>query len=137
LPDLPPELFATAATMFQRLGVVIIVPEYIGLNGQSRGQDASTHTGCAGDASDQPSLLIYIGENTDGDLLVFEDDAQRLTDRVAFRPNRVAAMDGSISHAARALSDEKFGMSAIVRGTCRCRRWLSGASLAEGGNAHA
>jgi hypothetical protein len=78
LPDVPPELFATVATMFQRLGLVIIVTEYFGLNGH-----------------------------------------------------------GSISHAARALSDEKFGMSAIARGTCRCRRWLSGASRPEGGNAHA
>ena len=63
---------AAAATMFQKLAVVLIVPENIGLNGRSRFQDASTHTDCARDASDQLSLLIYIGENTDGDLLLFE-----------------------------------------------------------------
>jgi hypothetical protein len=81
--------------MLQRLGVVIIVPEYISLNGQSRFRHASTRTDCARDALDQLSLLIYIGENTDGDLLPFDkDDAQRLTDRIAFGPNRVAAVDG-------------------------------------------
>lgn len=123
---LPPVLFSTVATMFQKLGVIITAPEYVGLNGQSRGQDASTHVDCAGDAADQLSLLIYIGEDTDGDLLLFDkDDPQRPTDRIAFRPNRVVAMDGSIPHAARAPSDGRFRMSAIVRGTYRCRQWHS------------
>jgi len=128
-PGLPPVLFATVATLFQRLGVIITAPEYVGLNGQSRGQDASTHVDCARDAGDQLSLLIYIGENTDGDLLLFDkDDPQRPTDRIAFRPNRVVAMDGSIPHAARAPSDDRFRMSAIVRGTYQCRQWHCGGS---------
>ena len=116
-PGLPPVLFSAVATMFQRLGVIITAPEYIGLNGQSRGQDGSIHIDCAHDATDQLSLLIYIGEDTDGDLLLYDkDDPQRLTDRIGFRPNRVVALDGSIPHAARAPSDDKFRMSVIVRG---------------------
>jgi hypothetical protein len=102
-PGLPPALFSAAATMFQRLGVMITNPEYIGLNGQSRGQDGSTHVDCAPDATDQLSLLIYVGENTDGDLILYDKgDPQRMLDRISFRPNRVLAMDGSIPHAARA-----------------------------------
>ncbi len=122
-PGLPPVLFSAVATMFQELGVVITAPEYIGLNGQSRGQDGSTHLDCTRDATDQLSLLIYIGENTDGDLLLYDkDDPQRLTDSISFRPNRVVALDGSIPHSARAPSDDKFRMSAIVRGVYECRR---------------
>jgi len=122
-PGLPPVLFTAVATMFQRLAVIIPTPEYVGLNGQSRGQDGGTHVDCARAAPDQLSLLIYIGEDTDGDLLLYDkDDAQRLTDRIQFRPNRVLALDGSVPHAARAPSDDKFRMSAIVRGTYECRR---------------
>jgi hypothetical protein len=121
-PGLPPILFSAVATMFQKLGVTIKAPEYIGLNGQSRGQDGSTHIDCAPDATDQLSLLIYLGENTDGDLILYDkDDRQRETERISFRPNRVVAMDGSIPHAARGPSDDKFRMSVIVRGTYQCR----------------
>ena len=120
---LPPVLFSSVATMFQRLGVMITKPEYVGLNGQSRGQDGSTHRDCAHDASEQLSLLIYVGENTDGDLILYDkDDPERIVDCVNFRPNRVLAMDGSIPHAARAPSDDKFRMSVIVRGRYECRQ---------------
>lgn len=122
-PGLPPILFSAVATMFQRLGVVITAPEYVGLNGQSRGQDGGTHVDCARDAPDQLSLLIYVGEDTDGDLLLYDkDDRERLVERIAFRPNRVVALDGSIPHAARAPSDDKFRMSVIVRGAYQWRR---------------
>jgi hypothetical protein len=122
-PGLPPVLFAAVATLFQALDVVITRPQYIGLNGQSRGQDGSTHVDCARDAPDQLSLLIYIGESTDGDLCLHDKDApERLTDRITFRPGRVVAMDGSIPHAARAPGDDRFRMSVIVRGTYECRR---------------
>ena len=125
-PGLPPVLFAAIATMFQRLGVIITSPEYIGLNGQLRGQDGSTHVDCARDAADQLSLLIYIGEDTDGDLLLYDKDhTERLTERIAFRPNRVVAFDGSIPHAACAPTDEKFRMSVIVRGGYESRRAAS------------
>jgi hypothetical protein len=68
-------------------------------------------------------LLIYIGEDTDGDLLLYDKDhPERLTERIAFRPNRVVAFDGSIPHAACAPSDEMFRMSVIVRGGYECRR---------------
>lgn len=78
---------------------------------------------CTHDASDQLSLLIYIGEDTDGDLLLYDrDDRKQLIDRIAFRPNRVVAADGSIPHAARAPSDDKCRMSVIVRGVYTCRR---------------
>jgi hypothetical protein len=126
-PGLPPVLFSAVATLFQKLGVVVTRPEYIGLNGQSRGQDGSTHVDCARDAADQLSLLIYVGENTDGDLLLYDkDDPQRLTDRITFRPNRVVAMDGSCPHAARGPSDDRFRMSVIVRGSYECRRTDAG-----------
>jgi hypothetical protein len=123
-PGLPPVLFSAVATMFQRLGVMITAPEYVGLNGQSRGQDGGTHVDCAPDAADQLSLLIYIGEDTDGDLLLYDkDDRERLIDRIAFRPNRVVVIDGSIPHAARAPSDDRFRMSVIVRGAFESRRF--------------
>jgi len=126
-PGLPPILFSAVATMFQKIGVTITAPEYVGLNGQSRGQDGSIHIDCAPDATDQLSLLIYVGENTDGDLILYDkDDRQRLTERIDFRPNRVVAMDGSIPHAARAPSDDKFRMSVIVRGTYQCRESNAG-----------
>ncbi len=122
-PALPPVLFSAVATVFQNLGIIIVAPEYIGLNGQLRGQDGSTHVDCARDATDQLSLLIYVGENTDGDLLLYDkDDPERQTGRISFRPNRVVALDGSIPHAARAPSDAKFRMSVIVRGGYECRR---------------
>jgi hypothetical protein len=122
-PGLPPVLFSTLATVFQKLGVVVTEPEYIGLNGQSRGQDASIHVDCPRDAKSQISILVYIGEDTDGDLLLYDkEDRERLMDRVGFQPNRVVALDGSIPHQARAPSDDRFRMSIIVRGTYECKK---------------
>jgi hypothetical protein len=116
-PALPPVLFSTLAALFQKLRIVLIEPAYIGLNGQSRGQDASIHVDCARDAKDQISLLAYIGEDTDGDLLLYDkDDRERMAHRVGFQPNRVVVMDGSIPHQARAPSDDRFRMSIIIRG---------------------
>ena len=127
-PGLPPMLLSAVATTFQKLDVMITTPEYVGLNGQSCGQDAARHVDCAPDAPDQLSFLIYVGENTDGDLLLFDkDDPQRMIDRIAFRPNRVVAMDGSIPHRACAPGDDKFRMSVIVRGTYECRSFNSSA----------
>jgi hypothetical protein len=121
-PGLPPVLFATLATVFQNLGVTFTDPKYIGLNGQSRGQEASIHADCARDATNQLSVLIYVGENTDGDLLMYgKDDREQVVHRVAFRPNRVVAFDGSIPHRARPPSDDRFRMSIVVRGTYECR----------------
>ena len=126
-PGLPPILFSTVATVFQKFGFIFTEPEYIGLNGQSRGQDASIHIDCAPDASDQLSLLVYVGEDTDGDLLLYDkDDRQRVVDRIAFRPNRIVILDGSTPHEAHAPSDDKFRMSVIVRGTYECRNPISG-----------
>jgi len=120
-PALPPTLFSAAAMLFRRLGVVITDVQYIGLNGQLRGQDASTHTDCALDATDLLSILIYIGEDTDGDLCLFDKDSrQTLLHRVAFRPNRIVAFDGSIPHRAFAPTNDSFRMSAILRGSYRC-----------------
>jgi len=114
---LPPVLLAAVAAMFQKLRVKILKPEYIGLNGQSRGQNGSVHTDCVRDAADQLSLLLYLGEDTDGDLLLYsKDQPEQLKERIQFRPNRVVAFDGSIPHAALAPSDDQFRMSVIVRG---------------------
>jgi hypothetical protein len=120
---LPPVLLAGVAATFQKLGVKILKPEYIGLNGQSRGQDGSTHTDCVRDAADQLSILIYVGEDTDGDLLLHsKENPEQVTERISFRPNRVVAFDGSIPHAALAPSDDKFRMSVIVRGAYEFRK---------------
>jgi hypothetical protein len=128
-PGLPPVFFSSVATMFKQLGIMITAPEYVGLNGQSRGQDGSTHADCARDAADQLSLLVYIGEDTDGDLLLYDkDEPERTIDRIEFRPNRVVAFDGSIPHAARAPTDDKFRMSVIVRGGYEVRRSNGGRS---------
>ncbi|MCK8517272.1 hypothetical protein M0534_13205 [Methylonatrum kenyense] len=124
-PALPPTLFAAMATLFRRLGVVFPDVEYIGLNGQLRGQDASMHTDCARDAPDQLSILVYIGEDTDGDLHLFDKDEQKKqVEQIAFRPNRVVAFDGSIPHRALAPTDHNFRVSAIVRGGYRS--WVPG-----------
>jgi hypothetical protein len=131
-PALPPTLYAAVATLFRRLGVVITAVQYIGLNGQLRGQDASTHTDCALDATDLLSILIYIGEDTDGDLCLFDkDNRQRQLDRVAFRPNRVVALDGSIPHRAFAPTNDRFRMSAIIRGCYRCWEPVLPPSIAQ------
>jgi hypothetical protein len=128
-PGLPPVLFSALATAFQKLGVIITAPEYLGLNGQSRGMNGGVHIDCAPDAPDQLSLLIYVGENTDGDLVIYDkQDREREIERIGFRPNRVVAMDGSIPHAALAPSDEKFRMSVIVRGTYQVRQAAAGRS---------
>ena len=128
-PGLPPVLFSALATMFQKLGVIITAPEYLGLNGQTRGMNGGTHIDCAPDATDQLSVLIYVGENTDGDLVLYDKkDRQREVERIGFQPNRVVAMDGSIPHAALAPSDDKFRMSIIVRGTYQLRQANPGRS---------
>ncbi len=120
---LPPVLSSTVNNLFRKFGITFTAPRYIGLNGQSRGQEASIHVDCDRDAPDQLSLLVYIGEDTDGDLLLYDkDDRQRILHRIAFRPNRVVAFDGSIPHQARAPSDDRFRMSLVIRGTYECRR---------------
>jgi hypothetical protein len=120
-PAVPPTLFAAVGTLFRRLGVVITDVQYVGLNGQLRGQDASMHTDCTLDAPDQLSILVYIGEDTDGDLHLFDkEDQQTVLERVPFRPNRIVAFDGSIPHRAFAPTNNSFRVSAIIRGAYRC-----------------
>lgn len=120
-PGLPPVLFSAVGTLFKELDFIFTAPTYIGLNGQSRGQDASIHTDCERDAADNLSVLVYIGENTDGDLLLYDkDDRQRELARIGYRPNRTVAFDGSIPHQALAPSDDQFRMSVIIRGVYRC-----------------
>jgi hypothetical protein len=120
-PGLPPVLFSAIATVSQRLGIFFTAPTYIGLNGQSRGQDASVHVDCERDAPGQLSVLIYIGEDTDGDLVLYDKDTRNQPQgRIAFRPNRVVAFDGSIPHQALAPRNDRFRMSVIVRGAYEC-----------------
>jgi hypothetical protein len=117
---LPPVLFSMIAVLFKKLEVTIFEPEYIGLNGQSRDQLASMHTDCEDDSADDLSILFYLGERTDGDLLLYDKtDHSRLLHRIAFKPNRVVAFDGSIPHQALAPTDDRFRMSLIVRGKYR------------------
>jgi len=114
---LPPMLFSMIATMLQKLDLTITDPEYIGLNGQSKDQTASMHTDCAHDSADDLSILFYLGEDTDGDLLLYDkSDTTRVLHRIPYRPNRIVAFDGSIPHQALAPTDDKFRMSLIVRG---------------------
>jgi hypothetical protein len=114
---LPPVLFTIIATLFQKLTLTRPEPEYIGLNGQSKDQTASMHTDCAHDSPDDISVLFYFGEDTDGDLLLYDKaDTSRLLHRIAFAPNRAVVFDGSIPHQALAPTDEKFRMSMIIRG---------------------
>jgi hypothetical protein len=128
-PGLPPVLFTALATAFQKLGLIITAPEYLGLNGQSRGMNGGVHIDCAPDAPDQLSLLIYLGEDTDGDLVLYDKkDRQQEVQRISFRPNRVVVMDGSIPHAAQAPSDDRFRMSVIARGTYQRRQAPAGRS---------
>jgi hypothetical protein len=114
---LPPVLFSLVAGLFRKLDVTIIEPEYIGLNGQSKDQTASMHTDCAHDSPDDMSILVYLGEDTDGDLLLYDKaNTARLLHRIAYRPNRVIVFDGSIPHQALAPTEDKFRMSVIIRG---------------------
>ena len=118
---LPPVLFSAIATIFGKLDVTITAPEYIGLNGQSCGQDASMHVDCAPDSADDLSILVYVGEDTSGDLILYDkNDRARVLHRIAFRPNRIIAFDGSIPHQALAPDDDKFRMSIIIRGKYAC-----------------
>lgn len=114
---LPPVLFSMIVTLFQKVGVTIPEPEYIGLNGQSKDQLASMHTDCEHDSPNDLSILFYLGERTDGDLLLYDKaDHSRLLHRIAYQPNRVVAFDGSVPHQALAPTDGQFRMSLIVRG---------------------
>jgi hypothetical protein len=125
-PGLPPVLFSGVANVFKTLGFIFTEPTYIGLNGQSRGQDASIHVDCERNTPNHLSMLIYIGEDTDGDLLLYDkDDRQRVLGRIEYRPNRIVVFDGSIPHQARAPSDDKFRMSVILRGRYRCQPSLA------------
>ncbi len=126
---LPPVLYSALATLFRKLDVTITIPEYIGLNGQWRGQDASMHADCELNSPDDLSILVYLGEDTSGDLLLYDkNDRKRLLHRIAFQPNRVVAFDGSIPHQALAPSDDKFRMSLIIRGKYTCGINLDGAA---------
>ena len=117
---LPPVLYAAIAAVFKKLNITITAPEYIGLNGQSHGQDAAMHADCALDSPDDLSILIYLGEDTTGDLHLYDKkDRERLLHRIAYKPNRVIAFDGSVPHQAFAPKDEKFRMSIIIRGKYR------------------
>jgi hypothetical protein len=114
---LPPVLYAAVAALLRKLDVAITAPEYVGLNGQSHGQDASMHADCELDSPDDLSILVYLGEDTDGDLVLYDkSDRTRQLHRIAFRPNRVVVFDGSIPHQAFAPTDGKFRMSLIIRG---------------------
>jgi hypothetical protein len=114
---LPPVLFSIVATVFQKLDLTITEPEYIGLNGQSKDQTASMHTDCEHDSPDDMSILVYLGEDTDGDLILYDKaDTARSLHRIAFAPNRVVVFDGSVPHQALAPTDDKFRMSVIIRG---------------------
>jgi len=120
---LPPILFSTVAAIFQKLNVTITAPRYIGLNGQSRGQDASIHEDCERDLAGEISILVYIGEDVDGDLILYDkDNSEQVLHRIAFRPNRVIAFDGSIPHQALAPTSDRFRMSLVIRGQYECRR---------------
>ncbi len=126
---LPPVLYSAVATLFRKLDVTITTPEYIGLNGQSHGQDASMHADCELDSPDDLSILVYLGEDTSGDLLLYDKaDRTRLLHSIAYRPNRVIAFDGSIPHQALAPTDDKFRMSVIIRGKYVCGFVLGGES---------
>ena len=114
---LPPVLFSAIAAVFKKLNITITAPEYIGLNGQSHAQDAAMHADCELDSPEDLSILIYLGEDTTGDLLLYDKkDRERLLHRIAYKPNRVIAFDGSVPHQAFAPKDEKFRMSVIIRG---------------------
>ena len=118
---LPPVLYTAIMTAFSKLNVTVTEPEYIGLNGQMRGQDASMHSDCELDSPDDLSILIYLGEDTTGDLFLYDKSDRTLRlDEIAFRPNRVIVFDGSIPHQAFAPKDDKFRMSVIIRGKYRC-----------------
>ena len=120
-PGLPPVLFSAIATVFRKLNVTVTEPEYIGLNGQGRGQDASMHSDCELDSPDDLSILIYLGEDTTGDLHLYDkNDRTLLLHSIAFKPNRIVAFDGSIPHQAFAPTDDKFRMSIIIRGKYQC-----------------
>ncbi len=130
---LPPVLYSALAALFRKLDVTITAPEYIGLNGQSRGQNASMHADCELNSPDDLSILVYLGEDTSGDLLLYDkNDRKRLLHRIAFRPNRVVAFDGSIPHQALAPTDDKFRMSVIIRGKYVCGTTLDAAAEERG-----
>jgi len=79
------------------------------------------HADCAMDSPDDLSILVYLGEDTTGDLILYDKkDHTRELHRIAFRPNRLVAFDGSIPHQALAPDDDKFRMSVIIRGKYRC-----------------
>jgi len=129
---LPPVLYVAVAMLLRKLDVTITAPEYIGLNGQSQGQDASMHADCDLNSADDLSILVYLGEDTGGDLVLYDKcDRSRALHRIAFRPNRVVVFDGSIPHQAFAPTDGRFRMSLIIRGKYACGCTLESARPAS------
>jgi hypothetical protein len=79
------------------------------------------HADCELNSPDDLSILVYLGEDTSGDLVLYDKaDRARALHRIAFRPNRIVVFDGSIPHQAFAPSDDRFRMSLIIRGKYAC-----------------
>lgn len=98
-------------------GVSIYQPEYIGLNGQTKGMDACLHRDCAKeDAPNSISFLYYVGSgDSNGDLIIYNDDREPI-ERIEFQKNRVVLFDGYIPHSANGPDNTTLRMSFVYRG---------------------
>lgn len=106
-------------------GLKIIVPEYIGLNGQTKGMDACPHQDCSfEDSKDSVSFLYYIGcGDADGDLIFYKNEYNGDTcypgdvlTKIPFVKNRLIILDGHNMHSANGPSTTTLRMSFVYRG---------------------
>jgi hypothetical protein len=97
--------------------VSIYSPEYIGLNGQTKGMDACLHEDCLDkDASKSISFLYYVGNaDSNGDLIIYNNDREPI-EKIEYRKNRAVLFDGNIPHSANGPNNNTLRISFVYRG---------------------
>tara|TARA_A100001234_G_scaffold200573_1_gene192681 strand:- start:764 stop:1345 length:582 start_codon:yes stop_codon:yes gene_type:complete len=116
--DYRPEYINDLTSVLEsKTGITIPSPEYIGLNGQTKGMDACLHRDCSLlEANKTASFLYYIGAgDADGDLIIYNDSREPI-ERIQFIKNRMVLFDGSIPHSANGPTNMTLRMSFVYRG---------------------
>lgn len=100
-----------------KTGIKIPSPEYMGLNGQTKGMDACLHRDCSLlEVNKTASFLYYIGsDDADGDLIIY-NNANEPIEKIEFVKNRMVLFDGSIPHSANGPTSTALRMSFVYRG---------------------
>ena len=117
LNDRPSYINELCSILEFRTGIKIPSPEYIGLNGQTKGMNACLHQDCLSlEVNKTVSFLYYIGAwDSNGDLFIYDDNRNPIL-TIPFKMNRVVLFDGSIPHSANGPTNTTLRMSFVYRG---------------------